>query len=201
MVLFGTGDSLAFAFDESRRLRISAPADQLPLAAFLYTDAQADAHTVGQLVGLLRRAQREAKTWLGNGTSVVFTGDRVELESLYGTWPRAVFPQQVFFAALESLHRFLLSSGASPAETGITRKASEYRNLKNGRFSFVDHTYFPPDWTPEAVSAAGTAAWSSPDVLRDPATGAWSGTFADLEIAGYHNPETGEVLTYFPVQH
>ncbi|WIX83960.1 EndoU domain-containing protein [Amycolatopsis carbonis] len=89
----------------------------------------------------------------------------------------------------------------APAETGITRKASEYRNLKNGRFSFVDHTYFPPDWTPEAVSAAGTAAWSSPDVLRDPATGAWSGSFADLEIAGYHNPATGEVLTYFPVQH
>ncbi|WP_434533285.1 hypothetical protein [Amycolatopsis carbonis] len=51
------------------------------------------------------------------------------------------------------------------------------------------------------MSAAGTAAWSSPDVLRDPATGAWSGSFADLEIAGYHNPATGEVLTYFPVQH
>ncbi|MEW2505381.1 EndoU domain-containing protein [Amycolatopsis sp. NPDC047767] len=201
MVLFGTGDSLTFAFDESRRLRISAPPGQLPLAAFLYTDAQADAATVGQLIGLLRRAQREAKTWLGNGTSVTFTGEDVGLESLYGTWPHTVVPQHVFFAALESLHRFLLASGATPAETGITRRASEYRNLKNGRFTFVDHTYFPPDWTPEAVSAAGTAAWSSPDVLRDPATGAWSGTFADLEIAGYHNPATGEVLTYFPVQH
>ncbi|WP_434533284.1 hypothetical protein [Amycolatopsis carbonis] len=112
MVLFGTGDSLTFAFDESRRLRISAPADQLPLAAFLYTDAQADAHTVGQLVGLLRRAQREAKTWLGNGTSVAFTAEGVVLESLYGTWPPTVVPQQVFFTAIEPLHRFLLVSGA-----------------------------------------------------------------------------------------
>ncbi|MFI5612656.1 hypothetical protein [Amycolatopsis sp. NPDC051903] len=199
MTLFGPGDELTFAFDETGRLRIAVPEEQLPLAAFLYTDAQSDAHAVGELAGLLRRAQREAKTWLGNGCSVDLTGDVAVLDSLYGTWPRATFPQPVFWSALEGLQRFLGESGGAAPTTGVTRAATEYRNLKNGRFCFVDRTYFPSDWSPAAITEAGTRAWAAGETLRDPATGAWSGSFGGLEIAGYYRPSTGEPLTYFPV--
>jgi hypothetical protein len=63
----------------------------------------------------------------------------------------------------------------------------------------VDHTFFPPDWSPEAVRAAAEGAWQGEDACFDVRTGAWSGLWRGLELAGYFDPDTGSVLTYFPV--
>lgn len=197
------GDSITFAFDEFRRLRISAPQKYLPLAAFLRTDLQPDLAVLDQRVGLLRRAQREAKTWLGNGCSVDLVKDAVLLESLYGTWPPVEIPQASFWPVLERLRGFLVSTAGQPRPPAgrfdLTRMVTEYRNPRTGRFCFVDHTYFPRDWTEQNVAYVGQQAWQSPQVIRDETTGTWSGLWRTLEVAGYYNVHTGEALSYFPV--
>jgi hypothetical protein len=203
--MFGIGDSIEFTFDAHRRLRVSAPADHLPLAAWLTTDAQPHLYGLDHLVGLLQHCQREGRTLMGNGCSVDLVNNLVLVESLYGRWPRAVIPDSLFWPVLEGLHRFLVGAAQEPILARPTdypeafRATTEYQDPGAPRPVVVDHTYFPLDWTVEEVVAAGEGAWQSPETVCDPHTGTWSGMWRNLELAGYYDPGTGEALTYFPV--
>ncbi|WP_231648706.1 EndoU domain-containing protein [Saccharothrix sp. NRRL B-16348] len=203
--MFGIGDSIEFTFDGQRRLRVSVPADYLPLAAWLTTDAQPHLSGLDHLVGLIRHCQREGRTLVGNGCSVDLVNDVVLLESSYGRWPRAVIPESLFWPVLEGLHGFMAGAAreptlARPADyPEVFRATTEHQDSGAARPVVVDHTYFPLDWTNEDVMAAGEGAWQSPETIRDPHTGTWSGVWRNLELAGYYDPGTGEALTYFPV--
>jgi hypothetical protein len=203
--MFGIGDAITFTFDEFRRLRISAPEAHLPLAAWLHTDVQPNISAIDQLTGLLRRAQAEQRTWLGNGCSLDLINDVVLLESLYDRWPRLVLPQSQFWPVLEGLRGFLVSTAQEPSlqrpedYPEVSRDTTDHRNPNTGRLSYLDHTYFPRTWSTQDVIRAGEGAWQSPQLVRDERTGAWSGIWGNLELAGYYDPATGQALTYFPV--
>ncbi|NUT48464.1 MAG: hypothetical protein HOV94_14315 [Saccharothrix sp.] len=203
--MFDIGDSIGFAFDEHRRLRVSAPADHLPLAAWLTTDAQPHLYGLDHLADLLQRCRHEDCRLVGNGCSIDFVNDVVLLESTYGRWPRAVIPESVFWPVLEGLHRFLVAAAPEPALARPAdypeafRAATGHQEPGTPRPIVVDHTYFPLDWTEEEVAESGEGAWQSREAIRDPHTGTWSGMWRNLELAGYYDPATGEALAYFPV--
>ncbi|WP_181776253.1 EndoU domain-containing protein [Amycolatopsis pittospori] len=199
------GESIGLAFDDHRRLRIMAPEDLLPLAAWLYTDAQPNLSVLDQLGATLQRCRTEERTLVGNGCMIDFVNDVVVLESRYDRWPRKVLPQSVFWSVLNGLRSFLDATAGQP---GLGRPdgypLAPVRHFEDSAEDmrkpfFVSHTYFPTEWTADDVRAAGQGAWTSPTVLRDEKTGLWSGIWRDLELAGYFDPSTGEVLTYFPV--
>ena len=204
-MMFGIGDGIEFRFDEHRRLRFSVPGEFLPLAAWLHTDAQPDAGQLARLIALLERAKAEDRTWYGNGCSLDLVNDVVLLESLYGRWERAVLPESLFWPVLHGLREFVAGAAAEPGlrrpadYPEVFRAAGTRRSPVNGRVSYVDHTYFPAGWRIEDVHRSAELAWQSPELVVDEKTGAWSGMAGPLEIAGYCDPATGEVQTYFPV--
>ncbi|WP_039923736.1 hypothetical protein [Amycolatopsis decaplanina] len=203
--MFGVGEAVIFTFDEDRRLRISVPEEHLPLAAWLHTDVQPNIAAIDGLAGVLKRAETEQRTWLGNGCSLDLINDLVLLESRYGRWPRQVVPQSFFWPVLEGLRSFLVTTAQEPAlqrppgYPDVRRAVTEERDPGSGRVSYVDFTYFPPTWTKDDVIRAAEGAWQSPELVQDEKTGAWSGKWGELELAGYYDPATGEALTYFPV--
>lgn len=199
------GDTIGLAFDDHRRLRIMAPEELLPLAAWLYTDAQPNLSVLDQLGATLRRCRTDELTLVGNGCMIDFVKDLVILESRYDRWPRKVLPQSVFWSVLNGLRSFLEATAGQP---GLDRPEgyplAPVRHFEDSaedmRKPFcVSHTYFPVDWTADDVREAGQGAWTSPTVLRDETTGLWSGMWRELELAGYFDPSTGAVQTYFPV--
>ncbi|RZQ61926.1 EndoU domain-containing protein [Amycolatopsis suaedae] len=204
-MMFGIGDEITFTYDEFRRLRISVPEELLPLAAFLHTDVQPNIAAMDDFAGFVRLAQAEQRTWLGNGCALDLVNDVVLLESLYDRWPRLTIPASLFWPVLEGLRGFLISSAQAPrlqrpaGYPAVTRATTEFNHPDSGRVSYVDHTYFPRTWTREDVIRAGEGAWQSPQLVTDEKTGAWSGMWGNLELAGYHDPATGQALTYFPV--
>ncbi|NKQ56901.1 EndoU domain-containing protein [Amycolatopsis sp. K13G38] len=205
MSLFGVADSVAMSFDEHRRLRIVAPEQYLPLAAWLYTDVQPNLAVLDELAAVLRRCRQEERKYVGNGCSLDFVNNLVLLESRYETWERVVVPQSVFWPVLSGFRQFL----ASTAHLPLLEREPDYPEALRIRTdehadgaprpAVLDHTYFPRDWSEREVSEAGAGAWQSPGCLRDEATGAWSGMWRGLELAGYFDLATGEPLTYFPV--
>ncbi|GAB3002785.1 EndoU domain-containing protein [Amycolatopsis acidiphila] len=203
--MFDIGESVSLAFDEQRRLRVMVPQEYLPLAAWLYTDAQPNISVLDQLGAALQQCRGEERTLVGNGCLVDFVNDVVVLESRYGVWPRKVLPQSVFWPVLNGLRSFLVGTAgqpalARPADYPLAVARVFEQQADDGRKPFlVNYTYFPPEWSDEEVREAGTGAWQSPTVVRDEATGVWSGMWRGLELAGYFQPRTGEVLTYFPV--
>lgn len=203
--MFDTGDSVVFTFDECRRLRITVPEHYRPLAAWLHTDAQPNLPALDELVAVLQRCRAQEQTWLGNGCSIDFVNGSVLLESLYGRWPRAVVPESVFWPVIAGLRAFLADTAAEPGLArpagypAVTRRSWEALAPGTRPPFVIDHTFFPGDWPLERVRAAGGGAWASPECLRDPETGTWSGMWEGLELAGYYDPASGEALTYFPV--
>lgn len=202
---FDLGEAVSLAFDDQRRLRIMTPPEFLPLAAWLYTDAQPNISVLDQLGAALQRCRAEERTLVGNGCLLDFVNDVVVLESRYGRWPRKIVPQSVFWPVLNGLRSFLVATAGQPA---LARPAGYplavprlfEQQADDGRKPFlVNYTYFPPDWSDDEVRAAGNGAWKSPTVVRDEVTGVWSGMWRDLELAGYFDPATGEVQTFFPV--
>ncbi|WIX83011.1 EndoU domain-containing protein [Amycolatopsis carbonis] len=202
---FDIGESVSLAFDDQRRLRIMVPRELLPVAAWLYTDAQPNIAVLDRLGATLQRCRSEERTLVGNGCQVDFVNNIVVLESRYGRWPRKIVPQSVFWPVLNGLRSFLVAAAADPA---LARPADyplavprifEERPDGGQKPYFVDYTYFPPEWSGEEVRAAGNGAWQSPTAVRDLETGVWSGMWRGLELAGYFDPATGEVLTFFPV--
>ncbi|GAA3536827.1 hypothetical protein GCM10022222_20700 [Amycolatopsis ultiminotia] len=199
------GDDLSLSFDEHRRLRIRAPREYLPLAAWLYTDAQPNLAALDGLGQLLEQCRGAELTLIGNSCLVDFVNDLVLLESRYDLWPRAVLPQRDFWAALNGFRRYLVDNAGQPL---LTRPADYPEALRytfghtaedSGKHYLVDQTYFPSSWSADEVRAAADGAWASPDVVLDEQTGVWSGMWRNLEIAGCYEPAEREVLTYFPV--
>ncbi|MEV6905032.1 EndoU domain-containing protein [Amycolatopsis sp. NPDC051372] len=129
----------------------------------------------------------------------------VLLENRYETWPRHVVPQRAFWSVLRGFRAFLATTVHTPALARpadypvVLRMTTERQPGSGGKPVFINHTYFPADWTVDEVRQAGDGAWRSEEALRDEKTGAWSGVWRGLELAGYYNVGTGEVLTYFPV--
>jgi len=203
--MFGIGEEIGFSFDEYRRLRISVPEEYLPLAAWLHTDAQPNVAELDKLAALLERSKAEQRSWLGNGCSLDLINDLVLLESLYDRWDRLVLPASLFWPVLQGLRDFLVSTAQEPGlrrpegYPEVFRATTEYRNPETGRLSYVDHTYYPLSWSEEDVARAGDGAWQSEALVVDERTGAWSGIWGGLEIAGYCDPATKTVQTYFPV--
>lgn len=203
--MFEIGEEVGFAFDEQRRLRISVPEAYLPLAAWLYTDAQPNLQALDGLGELLRQCRQVGRTLLGNGCSVTFVDELVVLESLYERWPRTAVPEKFFWMVLVSLRNFLMATStaqelARPEEYPVvTRALSELEPPGGGPKVLVDHTYFPVEWSEREVREAGEGAWQSAECVLHAATGVWSGMWRGLELAGYYNPDTGEAQVYFPV--
>lgn len=203
--LFGVGTSIEMAFDARRRLRIIAPEHLIPLAAWLYTDVQPNIAGLDEFGKALQRCRAEESTLVGNGCNVDFVNDLVLVENRFGTWTRQVVPQHVFWSIFGSFRSFLVATAQAP----VLRRPAGYppalrltaeRPLDDGdKPVLVNHTYFPVDWSIAEVRQAGDGAWQSEEVLRDRLTGAWSGMWRGLELAGYYDVGTGEVLTYFPV--
>lgn len=202
---FDIGDSVSLVFDRHRRLRIMTPREYLPLAAWLYTDAQANSSVLDQLGAALERCRREDRTLIGNGCTIDFLNDVVVLESRYGRWPRKVLPQSVFWPVFNGLRSFLAASAgqpelARPANYPLAVSRVFEEKPDDGSKSFlVNYTYFPPTWSEDEVRSAGNGAWQSPTAVRDAETGLWSGMWRGLELAGYFDPENGDVQTFFPV--
>lgn len=200
---FALGEPLSLSFDEYRRLRVMTPPQMLPLAAWLYTDVQPNLAAVDRMLAALQRCRAEGLSLIGNGGLVDFLNEAVVLESRYGTWERHVVPQTAFWQVLNGVRAFLSGTAnqpllARPADYPLAlRGSSTY--VEEGRTYLVEYTYFPEGWSPEQVRAAGDGAWASPQLLRDEATGLWSGMWQGLELAGYYDTKTGEPLTYFPV--
>ncbi|RKT84499.1 EndoU nuclease [Saccharopolyspora antimicrobica] len=203
--MFGIGDSIHFTFDEHRRQRISVPEPFLPLAAWLHTDVQPNLAALDGLIEQLRHCRQIERRLLGNGCSIDFVNDVVLLESLYRTWQRCVIPQSLFWPVLDGLRNFLIGTAAEPGlarPAGLpepTRMTTEVPARNNQSPHLVDHTYFPVSWSEQEVAQAGDGAWASPELIYDQATGAWSGMWRGMELAGYYDVATGEALTYFPV--
>lgn len=203
--MFEIGESVSLAFDQRRRLRVMAPEEYLPLAAWLHTDAQPNSSALDQLVRVLQWCRQEEWTLVGNGCVLDFVRDVVVLESRFGTWPRTVVPQSAFWPVLDGMRAFLAGTATAPGLVrpagypDVRRVATERQRPDDGKRYLLDHTCFPVEWTPEQVREAGDGAWRSADLLRDPTTGTWSGMWRDLVLAGYFDRATGEVLTYFPV--
>ncbi len=86
-----------------------------------------------------------------------------------------------------------------PADYPAVSRQATLRETPAGPAALVDHTYFPREWSEQDVRAAGEGAWNSPEALYDEQTGAWSGLWHGLELAGYFDPAAGTVQTYFPV--
>lgn len=200
---FTLGEGLSLSFDEHRRLRVMAPQQMLPFAAWLYTDVQPNLAAVDQMLGTLQRCRAEGLTLIGNGALVDFVNEVVVLESRYDTWDRHVIPQSVFWPALTGVREFLAGTAGQPS---LARPAgyplalrSSSTHIEEGRTCLVEYTFFPSAWSVEQVHAAGDGAWASPQLVRDEMTGLWSGMWHGLELAGYYDKATGEPLTYFPV--
>jgi hypothetical protein len=200
---FIPGDELSLSFDEYRRLRVVAPPPMQPLAAWLYTDVQPNLSAVDQMWVALEHCRDEGVTFVGNGCLVDFVNDVVVLESRYGTWPRHVVPQQVFWSVLAGLRAFLAGTCGLPMLARPDNYPTVLRgtvdHVEDDRKYLVDHTYFPIEWSADQVRAAADGAWASPQLVRDEATGLWSGMWEGLELAGYYDRATGEALVYFPV--
>lgn len=202
--MFITSDDITFGFDEWRRLRVSAPAEYRALAAWLYSDVQANLAAVDGFTEVLRNAERDGLVVNGNGCSVMFDGGRVMLSSRYGRWAPLSVPPELFWLVLKGLRDFL---GGIQGDPGLVRedypevtRLAVLEEIGPGRRPVVvDHTYFPQDWPEEVASEAGTRAWQSDNALYDEETGCWSGFWRGLEIAGYYDPGSGTVLVYFPV--
>jgi hypothetical protein len=203
--MFGTGTSIALSFDAQRRLRIIAPENHLPLAAWLHTDVQPNLASLNEFIAVLQRARQEERTLVGNGCTVDFVNDLVLLESRYETWPRQVVPQNVFWPVVQGLRAFLANTARAPflqrppGYPAALRMTSEHLVEGIPKPVFVNYTYFPREWSVEEVTQAGEGAWHSAELVADPATGTWSGMWRGVELAGYYDVTTGEVLTYFPV--
>ena len=203
--LFGLGTSIAMSFDVQRRLRIIAPENLISLAAWLYTDVQPNIAGLDELEKVLRRCWAEERTLVGNGCNVDFVNDLVLLENRFGTWARQVVPQHVFWSVFQGFRAFLVATAHAPVLVRpagypqALRMTMDQRLDDGGKRVLVNYTYFPADWPVDEVKQAGNGAWQSRDALRDNRTGAWSGTWRGLELAGYFDVGTGEVLTYFPI--
>lgn len=203
--MFEIGDSVAMSFDARRRLRIMTPEKYLPLAAWLHTDVQPNLAALDELVAVLQRCRQQERTLIGNGCTVDFVNDLVLLESRYDTWPRQVVPQDVFWPVLQGMRAFLVTTARFSALTRpadyppAVRTTTEHRIEDVRKPVFVNHTYFPPNWSIEEVREASTAAWGSPDLVADQTTGAWSGMWRGMEVAGYYDVSTGEAFAVFPV--
>ncbi|MGW4490110.1 EndoU domain-containing protein [Amycolatopsis sp. NPDC004368] len=202
---FELGETVSVGVDQHRRLRIMVPKEFLPLAAWLYTDAQPNISVLDQLGGALEDCRRRGMTMIGNGCTLDFLNDLVVLESRYGRWSRCVVPQSVFWPVLNGLRSFLIGTAkysglARPADYPLAAVRIFEVHPDDGAKPFVvNYTYFPPEWSEDEVRAAGNGAWQSETAVRDPETGVWSGMWRGLELAGYFDPKTGEVQTYFPV--
>jgi hypothetical protein len=200
---FTAGEQLSLSFDEHRRLRVMAPEQMLPLVAWLYTDVQPNLAAVDQMLGTLQRCRAEGLTLIGNGALVDFLNEVVVLESRYDTWERHVVPQSVFWPVLTGVRAYLAGTAgqpllARPPDYPLALRGSN-THVEEGRTYLVEYTYFPRKWSTEQVHAAGDGAWASPQLVRDEATGLWSGMWQGLELAGYYDKASGEPLTYFPV--
>ncbi|MBB4686987.1 hypothetical protein [Amycolatopsis jiangsuensis] len=202
---FQVDDAVSLSFDEHRRLRIRAPREYLPLAAWLYADAQPNLAALDGLGQLLEQSRGEQLTLVGNSCLVDFVNDLVLLESRYDLWPRTVLPQQVFWTVVNGFRRYLADNAGQPLLTrpagypDAQRYTFRHTSDEDGKQYLVDQTYFPRSWSPEEVRAAADGAWASPELVLDEQTGVWSGMWRGLEIAGCYHSGEREVLTYFPV--
>ena len=74
----------------------------------------------------------------------------------------------------------------------LNRRNGEWREKRGGS------TFFPDHWTPEDVDNAITRGFHSPDVVKDPETGRWSGKFNGVHLKGFYDPETDTLAHGFP---
>jgi hypothetical protein len=203
--MFIDDDGITFGFDQWRRLRMTMLPGYRPLAAWLYTDVQPNLFAFDSFLDLLVQAERNAGTVQGNGCWVEFRPADVVLVSLYDRWSPLAVPRELFWPVLAGLHDFLSRTAKAPDLARppdypvISRQANWRQPPDHGRPVLVDHTYFPREWSEQDVREAGEGAWRSAEALYDEHTGAWSGLWRGVELAGYYDPDTGRVQTYFPV--
>ncbi|GAA0616538.1 hypothetical protein GCM10010174_38130 [Kutzneria viridogrisea] len=203
--MFDTGEEISFGYDQWHRLRITMVPDYRPLAAWLHTDVQPNLAALDQFSRVLRQAASNRETVNGNGCWIDFQPAGVLIGSLYDRWQPLPVPEALFWPVLSGLRAFLLNSAADPALArpdgypAVGRMTTHRTPPTGGRPALVDRTHFPPDWSAQEVQEAATGAWHSAEARYDEQTGAWSGLWRDLELAGYYDPATGAVHTYFPV--
>jgi hypothetical protein len=203
--VFTTADEITFGFDEWRRLTITMLPAYRPLAAWLHTDVQPNLAALDTFVGVLGQADRDGMVVNGNGCAVAFPAEHIMLTSLYDHWSPLSVPRALFWPALTGLRAFVAEVRgarglARPLDYPLVSR-DVYRHVppEGGPPVLVDHTYFPRHWSPELVREAGEGAWRSQEAWYDSETGAWSGLWRGLEVAGYFDPATGSPQTYFPV--
>lgn len=203
--MFTTSDDITFGFDEWHRLRIGMLASYRPLAAWLHTDVQSNLAAVDTYIELLRRAQQDGITVNGNGCYVTFERDHITVASRYGRWTPLAVPEGLFWQVLNGLRGFLAGIQGAPglARPGdrhdVTRTATLRHPANGGPPQLVDHTHFPKEWTKDMIREAGKAAWQSEQARYDMETGAWSGLWQGMELAGYYDPDQRKIQTYFPI--
>lgn len=73
------------------------------------------------------------------------------------------------------------------------RRTGEWQEKRGGS------TFFPDHWTPEEADNAVTRGFHSPDVVKDPKTGRWSGTHRGVDLKGFYDPETDTLSHGYPV--
>ncbi|KAA2258111.1 hypothetical protein F0L68_24355 [Solihabitans fulvus] len=207
--MFGIDDRIVFTFDEWRRLRVTAPAPLLPLAAWLCTDAQPNVAALDAFVGQLQTAARAPDPRLrmvqGNGGVVAFEPGGVRLDSLYDRWETLFLPADLFWPVLTGLRQFLVGTAREPglgrpAGYPTIERAATWLELAGGAGAvLVNRTSFPREWSGNEVVEAGQGAWQSAELIADETTGAWSGLWRGMEIAGYYDTVSNQPLVYFPV--
>ncbi|AHH99142.1 hypothetical protein [Kutzneria albida] len=203
--MFTTGDEITFSHDQWRRLRITMLPAYRPLAAWLHTDVQPNLAALDQFAEVLGQAATNRETVNGNGCWIEFRPNDVVIGSLYDRWEPLPVPTGLFWPVLSGLRGFLLGAAAEPGLTrpdgypAVSRMTTRRPPPTGGRPVLVDRTYFPPEWSEQQVQQAAAGAWGSAEALYDEHTGTWSGLWCGGELAGYYDPATGTVQSYFPV--
>ncbi|WP_031470495.1 EndoU domain-containing protein [Sciscionella sediminilitoris] len=198
--MFDISEGIRFTLDEHPRLRLSVPVELRPLAAWLHTDAQANHGVLVEFGKGLRAAQLSGTQIIGNGWVIRPAPEGIELLPRYTGMDSFYVPDGVLWPVLEGIQGLL---GGIDQQLRAEFPAPAHQVLRSVSRepdgSLRDHTYFPQALSERAVAEAGQQAWQSEETLIDESTGAWSGFWQGMEIAGYYDPASGQVQSYFPV--
>ncbi|HEX4212139.1 MAG TPA: EndoU domain-containing protein [Candidatus Dormibacteraeota bacterium] len=203
--MFPVATRLTFSRDGWGRLRIAAPLERRPIAAWLHGDLQGNLSCQDIYLELFDKAsnapEHADRRVDGNACRVSFwDGGWVQLHSQYDRWQPLWLQFSELVDAINELRTHLLN------EPVVNDDSDE--GCYGGVIESTDpaetapptyHTFFPDVWKPEQVESAAKGAWDSDAFCADETTGAWSGISNGLEVAGYFDTVTGQVFDAYPV--
>lgn len=204
--MFPAAPQLTFRRDEWDRLRIAAPPERRPVAAWLHGDIQGNLSCQDIYLDLFDKASNASepagRRVDGNACRVAFwDGGWVQLHSQYDRWQPLWLQLSEMVGLINAFRTYLLSEplvGDGGRDEGCYGGVIESTDPSDTAPPTY-HTFFPDLWRPEQVEVAAKGAWDSDAFCADGTTGAWSGISDGLEVAGYFDTVTGEVFDAYPV--